>query len=46
MWARGLLGLPRVLRVAQAWKLCQNLLGFDRVFLALVQSSVGALPEF
>jgi hypothetical protein len=35
-----------VLRAARAWKLCQNLFGFDGVFRALIQSSEGALPEF
>jgi hypothetical protein len=44
--AGGLSGLSGVLGVAQAWKLCQNPLWFNRVFQALVQSSVGALPEF
>jgi hypothetical protein len=30
--AGGLPGLSGVLEVARAWKLCQNLFGFDRVF--------------
>jgi hypothetical protein len=41
-------GLPRlsgVLGVARAWKICQNLFGFDGVFRALVRSSVEALPK-
>jgi hypothetical protein len=33
-------------RVAWARKLCRNPFGLDRVFRALVRSSVGALPEF
>jgi hypothetical protein len=43
--ARGLPGLSGVLRVAWAWKLCQNPFGLDGVFWALVWSSVGALLE-
>jgi hypothetical protein len=43
---RGLPGLSGVLGVARAWKLYQNPFGFDKVFLALDQSSVGALLEF
>jgi hypothetical protein len=38
--------MSEVLRVARARKLCQNPFGFNRVFLALVRPSAGALSEF
>jgi hypothetical protein len=34
-----------VLGVARAWKLCQNPLGSDKVFQALVRSSAGSSPS-
>jgi hypothetical protein len=46
MRAGGLPALSGVLRVAQAWKFCQNPLGFNKVFEALVRSSAGALLKF
>jgi hypothetical protein len=41
--ARGFFGLSGVLGVAQVWKLCQNLFGFNGVFHPLVRSSAEAL---
>jgi hypothetical protein len=44
--AGGFFGLSRVLRVAQVWKLYRNPFLIDKVFHALVQSSVEFPPEF